>query len=170
MGKANYEEILADLEAKKAKIDAAIEVIKELRGEAPSGAGPQNGKPAPAAEATEVRDDTFFSLSVPDAIKKCLGIMKRPQVTTEICESLRRGGHTSGGKKTFYATVSTALHRLKKSGEVVYIPSTRGWGLASWYDSAPKNRPDSRTAKKDQPTDAEKMEPDNPGQQATHSG
>jgi len=124
----NYEAVLTDLRAKRASLDVAIAGIEQLQavgtGSADLGAATKVIDPA------SIPDDAFFGLSVVEAAKKYLGIVKRKQSVQEIADALERGGlpHTSS---KFVATVATMLRRasdpdLAKVG--------RGdWGLANWY-------------------------------------
>jgi hypothetical protein len=77
-----------------------------------------------------LRADTFFGLSIPEAIKKYLAIMKRPQSPRAITDALLEGGVLSQAKD-FYLTVSTALKRLRLAG--VIVNTKEGWGLSAWY-------------------------------------
>src|SRR5438477_411254 len=57
-----------------------------------------------------ISDDAFFGLSITEAAKKYLGMVKRKQTVREIADALDRGGlpHTSSN---FVATVATMLRR-----------------------------------------------------------
>jgi hypothetical protein len=79
-------------------------------------------------DTAEIRSDTFFGMGIADAIRKYLGMAKRPQRASEIAKALDEGGllHSS---KSWLATVQTTLTRMK--GVVVRVPN--GWGLMEWY-------------------------------------
>jgi hypothetical protein len=70
-------------------------------------------------------------MSIPEAIKSYLEIMKQPQTPKAITDGLKAGGVLSESTH-FYANVRTALKRLKLQGQVVNT-KTGGWGLAEWY-------------------------------------
>jgi len=121
----DYEAVLADLEAQKTALEAAIAGIRQMLGR-----GPQTVPSAPTGrpESTVIESDTFFALTVGEAAKKYLRMTKRKQSAAAIAEALDEGGlhHTS---KSFPNTVRTALIR---DPEVVQVG--RGeWGLAEWY-------------------------------------
>src|SRR4051812_35637611 len=104
----NYEAVLADLPAKRDSLDAAIAAIEQLKGVGQmSGDG---GAPAKPIDPSSIPDDAFFGLSVVEATKKYLSIVKRKQSVKEIADALDRGGlpHSSSN---FVGTVSTMLRR-----------------------------------------------------------
>src|SRR3990172_748047 len=120
----DYTAVLADLLAKRGQIDAAIEVIRSLIGggaAAAEGELASNGgkggddpsvpslTPAPQPRAsTTLQTDTFFRLSTSEAIKKFLGMVKRPQKPPAIAEALRNGGQVHAtDQKTAYLNVQT---------------------------------------------------------------
>ncbi len=133
---------LEELEAEHAARALVIASVRQRLGLAAD--GDLGGQSAPnhtgGKRGTEVvtgplRSDTFFRLSVPDAIKKYLAMAKRPQSPKEIAVALKQGGVLSQAAH-FYANVTTALKRLKDSGDVVN--TKEGWGLAAWYPNKPK--------------------------------
>jgi len=132
-GQAEYEAVLADLRAKRDELDRTIATLEAL-------AGLSTG-PTIAARADSMQDiqtDAFFSMSIPDAVKKYLAIVKKKQNTTDITKALERGGlqHTS---KNFYTTVYAILTRMEARGDVAKIGTE--WGLAEWYPGMRKDRP-----------------------------
>ena len=137
----NYEAVLADLRAKRDKLDAAIAGIEAMLGIA----GTTSGNAAISVSATGsisssiVESDSFFGMSIPDAARKLLSMRKRPQTTQEITDALDVGGltHQSGD---FANTVGSVLNRLGKSdGGVVKLGRAK-WGLAAWYPSAKRRK------------------------------
>lgn len=87
-------------------------------------------KGGPRDEA--LMDDTFFGLSLVDAARKYLRIVKRKKSTKEVMQALEAGGftHTS---KNFFTTVFSALQREseKEASEIVKVG--KEWGLMDWY-------------------------------------
>jgi hypothetical protein len=138
----DYEAVLADLHAKRAAIDVAITAIEQLRSvgqaAATTVAGVAPGKPV---DPLTIRDDAFFGLSIGEAAKKYLQMVKRKQTVKEIADALERGGlpHTSSN---FVATVGTMIGRLAKSDSDLVRVGRGDWGLAAWYGSRrPKPEP-----------------------------
>jgi hypothetical protein len=78
-----------------------------------------------------IKSDTFFKMSVTDAIEHCLNIAKKPLTAKDITETLSVGGLTHKAKD-LYQTVFPTLGRMKERGIVEKLP-TGEWGLAAWY-------------------------------------
>lgn len=161
----DYIAVLADLEAKRGQIDAAIEVIRTLIG---SGATPESATQGLAISSDDdgnvstvrrvatpsappsgvIQNDTFFGLSTSAAVKKFLGMMKRPQFPRTIADALVTGGQLHAvDDKTAYANVSTALNRGKDT-DFSLQKRTRLWGLAEWYPNQPKQAESPKAKKK----------------------
>jgi len=151
----DYSAVLADLEAKRGQLDAAIAVIRALisggiatdEGTPTASSNDSTGSDAPPARIrvnpaavsnTTVQNDTFFRLSTPEAIRKYLTMMKRPQKLPDIARALLEGGQVHAvDATTAYNNVYAAIKRMEKTGEAVKI-KTGDWGLAEWYGT---NRP-----------------------------
>jgi len=139
----DYEAVLADLQDKRAKLDAAIAAIEQyiLGRPAPttSTPPPETGsgevEEALAASVLEkaIQDDTFFSLSATEAARKYLMMTKRPAATGDMADALRHGGYLTTAKN-FYSNLYTTL---KRSNDFVNVKGK--WGLAEWYPNRPKN-------------------------------
>jgi hypothetical protein len=134
--RAWLDELVAE-QASKALVIASLRQKLGIEGEDDS------SPPAPQTTATPARNsagavqhhgplraDTFFGLSIPDAIKKYLAIMKRPQSPRAIADALQEGGVLSQATN-FYLNVVTALKRLREAG--VVVKTKEGWGLSVWY-------------------------------------
>jgi hypothetical protein len=133
----NYEAVLADLIQRRDALNSAIDAVRRIVGTADGSPGeteapPTMNGPRPAGSA--IRADSFFGLSVGDAIVKYLEISRQPRSLTQIAEALQQGGLTHRSKQ-LAATVSTTLKRRSESpGDVVKVK--RGlWGLQVWYGS-----------------------------------
>jgi len=100
-----------------------------------------------------IRPDEFFRMSIPDAIRKYLGIMRKPQSPKAIADGLQAGGVLSNAKK-FYSNITTAIGRLDAAGILVNTPN--GWGLAEWYPGRPKPTVEPKKAKKKRPAQVKK--------------
>jgi hypothetical protein len=125
----SYEAVLADLRAKRDRLDSAIRAIEELMGVA------TDITPAAAARAAvelgTVQEDTFLGMSTPAAAEKYLRMVKRPKETGEIAEALQKGGIHSTADN-FTNSVYTALMRNEK-----VIRLGRGkWSLREWHPGA----------------------------------
>lgn len=146
----DYQAVLADLVARRAKLDAAIEAIREMMpsgsevgdGEeeaTPTEASPINPSPARSRSAgSALLNDTFFGLSTPEAVRKYLAMMKRPQRVADISKALLDGGQIHArDATTAYNNAYAALKRMRQAGDAVRIKSGE-WGLAEWYTNKPK--------------------------------
>ncbi len=142
----DYEKLLADLEEERAGIDLMIAFVKRRMGklaEAASSALPAKPAGTIPERSFRLQQDTFFRMSVPDAIKKYLNIVKRPKTAKDITAGLDSGGLTHQAKN-LYATVYPTLLRMEKANEVVRVGKGE-WGLAEWYPSGRKASQEDKT-------------------------
>ncbi len=142
----DYNAVLADLEAKRSQIDAAIAVIRSLvaGGGGDMGGAAISGDDAAAAitspgvtarVGSAIQTDSFFGMSTSQAVRKFLNMMKRPQTPKAIAEALIQGGQVhSVDYDTTYRNVYTALTRSKDFVKT----RTKDWGLTEWYGNKPK--------------------------------
>lgn len=144
---------LAELEKEHEARALVIASIRQRLGLDPSGpivtslpaAGGGTLRTGSDVQGGPLRSDTFFRLSIPEAIKKFLNIAKRPQTPKDIAAALKQGGVLTQSSH-FYANVTTALKRLRDAGDVVN--TKEGWGLSEWYPNKPKAEPPKKRAKK----------------------
>jgi DNA-directed RNA polymerase delta subunit len=139
----DYKTVIADLKARRARLDTLIAGLEqEMLGGSDSAPTEQAGIESRSdlrPEPTEIRLDTFFGLSIPDAIRKCFRISKRPLSLSELTNSLKGGGMLTTATNLM-ATVSATLQRMKQqSGEVVALGKGQ-WGLAEWYPCLRKEK------------------------------
>ena len=132
----DYAVVLEDLKKRREKLDAAIAAIATILGD-PSAAitaSVGNGEEVIGA----VKSDSFFNMSVPDAIRKFLRMTKRPQKANIIAKALQDGGiHTLS--KNFYANVFTTLKR-----DPNFVKVKKEWGLAEWYPGRVPKKEDAK--------------------------
>ncbi len=151
----NYQNVLADLHAKKVAIDDAIRGISALMnlGTLSSALPSQDAVEDTRLAHSEIEPDAFFGLSIVEATKKFLSMSKRPKTTGEVLAALEGGGynHTS---KNFRSTIFSVLARESKSisGEIVKVNDR--WGLAEWYPNRRRDAPAKslRTRISDEPS------------------
>lgn len=147
----DYNAVLADLEAKKAAIETAINGIKLILGNTVSVPQGQNA-------IIKIEPDAFFGMSIGDASKKYLAMMRRPQNTREIMEALTQGNlpHTA---KDFLGTIRTTLNRQTKvEGDIVKIGEN--WALAEWYPGMRKRKNNKNSEEKGDETEGQAAEPE----------
>lgn len=148
----DYQAVLADLRARRAKLDVAIQAILEMMGASGSDQDESDDLPVspdiplgmsvpPARQKSgqpAIEKDTFFGMTTAAAIRKYLGMMKRPQNPKAIADALRAGGQIHAvDEKSAYVNTYSALRKGLARGETVQIKSGE-WGLAEWYTNKPK--------------------------------
>lgn len=147
---------LAEVDAERERLDMISAALRRRIALSPSEG---NGGGSPISVTTSgstamreptvtgrVRSDEFFRMSIPEAIKRFLEIMKQPQPPMAIAAGLKAGGILSEAKN-FYTTVWTAIKRLRAAGEIV--STQRGsWGLSDWYPNKPKAGRNEKKPKK----------------------
>jgi len=132
----DYGAIIADLEAKKAAIEATIASLRSAMAMGTLGAGgdvPMNGAPTSASiYGNEVPAGAFLGKSIPEAARIYLEIVKKKQTSREIALALKKGGmETSSGN--FIGIVHAVLDRSRKSPNAAIVKLGTQWGLAGWY-------------------------------------
>ncbi len=121
----DYVAVLADLLARRESLDKAIEAVRPLAGQSAPRANL-------ALNGIEIRSDTFFGLSVPEAIRKLMAMKRKPLTPAEIAEDLEKGGLTHSSA-SFVNTVGSVLHRLAKGDSGIILVKRGQYGLAEWY-------------------------------------
>lgn len=161
----DYAAIIADLEAKKAAIEATIASLRSAMalgiGAAAGGDGSGGGAVPTFANpysfsGGEVPAGAFLGKSIPEAARVYLEIVKKKQTSREIAEALQKGGmeSTSGN---FVGIVHAVLDRARKSPNAAIVKLGTQWGLAGWYPkgilnnaAAPPPKKKGKKAKKAQ--------------------
>ena len=136
----DYAEVLADLEAQRTKLDAAIEAIRALQqgGAIPVGPAATSVASATNGEAV-IALDTFHRMSVPQAIKKYLSMRgRRPATTVEIAAALTAGGQAGSDGANFNVVVNNTLNRMQASDGGISKVKRGVWGLSEWYETKPE--------------------------------
>jgi hypothetical protein len=133
----HYEAVLADLRARRQKIDNTIAMLEQIRAGGLPGLSdtPKGERDTPAAEAASATPLTgpgaFFGMTIHDATMKLLRAQRREMRTTAIVPELERGGIRLTGDKP-NTVGSLLLRRFYTVGDIVRV--SRGtWGLQEWY-------------------------------------
>jgi hypothetical protein len=135
-----YDVVLADLLAQRERLDAAIAAIQALKGGGgPTGSGGSNAatQTGNGSGSTKIESDSFFGLTILEAAKKYLSMVKRPQKAGAITEALKQGGYTFSTSSPLPVVASLLNRDDAKGGEIVRV-SKGMFGLASWYKTRPK--------------------------------
>ncbi len=145
----DYEQLLQNLLAERADLDRMIAWVQKRVGHA----GEVTEKIASPSASSSVpmrfprlAPDSFFRMTVPQAIKAYLNIAKRPKTAKDITAALDAGGLTHQAKN-LYATVYPTLLRMEGNNEVARVGKGE-WGLTEWY-------PGGRKASQEQKTESE---------------
>ena len=133
-----YDAVIADLETKCLQISGVIEALKQLRTMGVPAIPSLTQVPVRNASGSEIPHDAFFQMTIPDAAKKYLTLVKRTKPMADIIEALMRGGLKSSSKNV----TNTIRSILSREGSFVRVNGE--WGLAEWY---PAIRRDSRKTK-----------------------
>lgn len=137
MTNEHYEAVLEDLERERAELDATIATIRRRLGlpEAQIAPGTPNASRKPA-DASIMRSDEFFGMSIIGASRKYLSIVKQPTSAPNIAREIKAHG-LMNDTKTFPNTVYSILYREaeRPNGQVVKVGGSSKWGLTEWYPS-----------------------------------
>ena len=117
---SNYEAVLADLEAKKSQIEQAIAALRAVMSAAGDSVSVQSGG--------NLAPNAFLGMSIPDAVKKYLGMVKQKKSTQDLMKALEAGGMPEIAYSSVYAVLR---RRQKQFGDIVNMKGD--WGLAEWY-------------------------------------
>src|SRR5712664_3298421 len=113
----NYKAVLADIEARIAKLQATAEGIRTIMAQG----GTNPGGPGPGGK---VAADAFLKMSIPDATKKLLETTRQKHSTQAVIDALIAGGLPSSK----YITVYSILRRREKQvGDLINMKGD--WAL-----------------------------------------
>ncbi len=110
----NYKSVLADLIARRAKLDAAIAAIEEFTGQS----GDDAGEGAPSKRVTVGLSREYRGMTIADAAIKFLKAKGAPQGTSEIATALRLGGIGSNSKNMYRTVYNTLSGRMDKHQDI----------------------------------------------------
>ena len=147
--RVDYQAVVADLKIRRAHLDQLIAGFEALiLGQGEPGSTELESVAAGPTLPTAIHADTFFGLSILDASKKFLRMMRRSQQTSAIATALGQGGL----KRPDVNVLSSILVRAAKGREITKVGKGM-WGLPEWYPKPPKEvdeegrkRPQSRKA------------------------
>lgn len=138
----DYAATIADLEAKRNALDAAITAFRTAQALGALGVSVgesmnnmADGVSVALLPSGEVPVGAFLGKSIPDAAKLCLQIVKRKMTSREIAEYLRKGGIESTAKN-FPALVHSILIRASRAGNGIVKLDRSYWALGEWYPAS----------------------------------
>jgi predicted glycosyltransferase len=127
----NYAAVLADLEAKRAELDAAIAAIKIIIRQTGSLAATSPAVPR-VASLSQVPSKAFVGLSTSNAARKLLEMMQRRLTMKEIMQGLQAGGLKPNKYRNIYSIL-----RQREAYKADLINVNAKWGLAEWNPEIP---------------------------------
>ncbi len=145
-GNINYSAVLADLESRKAELESAIAAITSIL--AAGGGGSSDGVISPE----NIPVGAFLRLSIADATKRFLDMVKTKQTVPQIIKALERGGLPPAKYQTVYAVLR---RRESQFGDIIRFGDE--WALSEWYPNNPglrKRTPEPSKGKKKATTKA----------------
>jgi hypothetical protein len=134
-----YDAVIADLEEKRDQLTATIEMLKALKGTA-SMVLPISASNQRQQAEREIKRDSFFGMTLTDAAKKYLSMMKTTKSNPELCEALLSGGFKTSSAN-FTEVVRSTLQRNKD-----FVKVSGEWGLSEWYPGRGSGRKARRTS------------------------
>ncbi len=125
----SYEAALRDLLAEREEIDVLIDGMRR-RIDRMSG----THRTQTSGNGKSIPDDAFFGLTIADAAKKYLSIVKQTKTTPEIGDALVAGGlkHSSAD---FSKTIRSILGPNNE-----FLRVNDKWGLSEWYPGAKRSK------------------------------
>jgi len=131
---------ISDLEAWRDRIQSSIDTLRHLRSQ---GAElPSTPPPGMRSASDEIAHDAFFQMSIPDAAKKYLSIIKRTDSINGIGEALLKGGLKTSSKN-FAENVRTIIGRDDR-----FVKVNSEWGLSDWYPAMKRDQKQRRSDKR----------------------
>src|SRR6266478_6136823 len=131
-GNIDYSAVLADLEARKAQVESAIAAVKNILASAGvMGTGGSGG----VITLDNIPTGAFLRLSIADATKKFLDMVKTKQSVPQITQALEKGGLPPAKNNTVYAVLR---RRETDIGDIIRLGDE--WALAEWYPNNPNLR------------------------------
>lgn len=146
---SEYDAVIADLENQILELQNTVETLKRHRdkGLVTGEAIPPSPRRTPVFRTPvlqtpegepEFPSDFFMKMSLPEAVKMYLSMVKRKQSTKQLMKALERGGYPTRSK-SFYTTVFGVLNRhAKTQGEITKVGGD--WALAEWYRGLPNEK------------------------------
>jgi hypothetical protein len=139
----DYEAVLADLKAKREKLDAAITGIETMLGIKALSSGTAGGShSSPKHEGATLGPGAFLGMTIVDATVKLLKAKRQNQRTEDILTALKAGGLALTSSNPINTVGSVLARDWAQGGDIVRVD--RGvWGLAEWHPRLRK-RPDAK--------------------------
>jgi hypothetical protein len=130
-----YDSAIEELEGKIRQFQSVLETLKSLRAsQSGDGAWPAVTPGVLRENDAEIRHDSFFGMTIADAARKYLAMVKQTKSTADLAEALEQGGlkHAS---KNFPMTVRAIMGQREG-----FVRVNNDWGLTEWYPGIGRGR------------------------------
>lgn len=126
-----FDAAIAEVRLKIDELTTTLGTLLRLQAEQGGSISPVTSRGGEA----EISHDTFFNMTIGEAAKKFLAMVKTTKSTAEIAEGLERGGlkHSS---KSFATTVRSIIGARE---DFTRVPNG-DWGLTEWYPGMGRGR------------------------------
>ena len=135
---AHYDRVIADLESKRDQLNALIESLKAMKAVGlPLTGGASMSLPSTHPHGTQmpiIAPDAFFGMTIPEATRKYLTIVKQAKPHPELCDALVKGGFKTNATN-FRESVRATLAR-----DPGFVKVNGQWGLSEWYGNRGKRK------------------------------
>lgn len=143
-----YDAVLADLRAKRDKIDEAIAVIEAVRGTGATSLA--STSPRPATQQSDSPPGDLLGMTIADAAIKVLGMRRKTLGNPEFLQEFTRGGLVLTSADPTNVINSVLTRRFNQVGDIVRV--SRGqWGLQQWYPNRSFKKKDAAGDKSAEP-------------------
>lgn len=147
-GSVDYEAVLADLLARKAQLETMIAGVEAILGSAAGSVVAVSASNGGVTSLDRIPPHAFLKLSIGDATKKLLDMVKSKLTLPQIMQALEKGGLPPAKYSTVYAVLR---RRESQIGDILRMGEE--WGLTEWYPNNPNLRrraekPSRKPAKK----------------------
>ena len=134
----HWDAVIAELEMKRDQLISLIESLKAMRGMGlPLVGGASMTLPSPHPHANSmpsISPDAFFGMTIPEATRKFLTMVKQAKPHPELCDALVRGGFKTNAAN-FRESVRATLAR-----DPGFVKVNGQWGLSEWYGNRGKRK------------------------------
>ncbi len=134
-GNVDYEAVLADLLARKAQLETMIAGVEAILGSAASSVVAVSASNGGVTSLDRIPPHAFLKLSIGDATKKLLDMVKSKLTLPQIMQALEKGGLPPAKYSTVYAVLR---RRESQIGDILRMGEE--WGLTEWYPNNPNLR------------------------------
>lgn len=124
---AHYDAVIADLEERRDQMNGMIEMLKQMKAGGPLNPVASSSSMPITVMGADIAHDAFFGMTIPEAAKKYLSIVRRTTPHPALCDALLDGGFKTTATN-FREVVRSTLGRNPE-----FVKISGQWGLNEWY-------------------------------------